>query len=197
MTLSYYYCHLSFSFAIAALALCDWSDLQKARRSLARHYCHPRASSLQFDALSNVLTSESTFMIDEMNRKVNANVGVGGSIDLKPTLLAMCANVFTHYMCSSRFEYDDPAFQKTVRLFDQIFWDINQGYAVDFLPWLLPAYRRHMQQLTDWGSDIRQFILQHIIQEHRESFDKSSIRDFTDALLSHLEDDPQGENLLF
>jgi cytochrome P450 family 307 subfamily A len=131
-------------------------------------------------------------MLDELNRKVDL-LGGGGGIDLKPTMLAMCANVFTHYMCSSRFGYDDAAFVKTVRLFDQIFWDINQGYAVDFLPWLLPAYRGHMQKLTDWGSDIRQFILTNIIDEHRVSLDKSSLRDFTDALLSHLEDDQQGK----
>ena len=93
--------------------------------------------------------------------------------------------------------HDDAAFQKTVRLFDQIFWDINQGYAVDFLPWLLPAYRGHMQKLTDWGSDIRQFILTHIIDEHRASLDKSSLRDFTDALLSHLEEDQQGKKFIF
>ena len=176
-------------FISLALALCDWSDLQKARRSLARHYCHPRASSLQFDALSGVLTSESGLMVQEMSLKTAAAKLAGQKgIDLKPTLLAMCANVFTHYMCSSRFNYDDPAFTKVVRLFDQIFWDINQGYAVDFLPWLLPAYRRHMQQLTSWGSEIRRFILEHIIDEHRQSLDKSSLRDFTDALLSHLDE---------
>jgi len=187
---------------ISALALCDWSDLQKARRSLARQYCHPRMSSMQFETLSSVLTSESGHMVDELNRvaahqqqqpQVNpigdgAAGGVGGAgVDLKPILLSMCANVFTHYMCSSRFAYDDIGFQKIVRLFDQIFWDINQGYAVDFLPWLLPVYRRHMQQLISWGTDIRQFILTHIIEEHRHSLDRHNPRDFTDALLSHLE----------
>ena len=160
---------------------------------------------MQFETLSSVLTSESGHMVDELNRvaahqqqqpQVNpigdgAAGGVGGAggagVDLKPILLSMCANVFTHYMCSSRFAYDDIGFQKIVRLFDQIFWDINQGYAVDFLPWLLPVYRRHMQQLISWGTDIRQFILTHIIEEHRHSLDRHNPRDFTDALLSHLE----------
>ena len=131
-------------------------------------------------------------MVQELRTAASA----GRQIDLKPTLLAMCANVFTHYMCSSRFGYSDPAFRKTVRLFDQIFWDINQGYAVDFLPWLLPAYRGHMRKLTEWGADIRQFILKHIIEEHRQSLDKNSIRDFTDALLTHLDDDQKQGNYL-
>lgn len=170
------------------MALCDWSDLQKARRSLARSYCHPRALSFQFDALSNVLTSESVLMVNELKLKLARSKSPNG-IDLKPTVLAMCANVFTQYMCSVRFDYSDSAFQRTARLFDQIFWDINQGYAVDFLPWLLPAYKSHMRNLTNWGSEIREFILNHIIYEHRQSLDKDKLRDFTDALLSHLDND--------
>lgn len=136
---------------------------------------------MQFDTLSTVLTSESEFMTQELNKRAQQ------PFDLKPVLLHMCANVFTHYMCSSRYAYDDKSFQKVVRLFDLIFWDINQGYAVDFLPWLLPAYRKHMQQLSKWGTDIREFILQNIIDEHRSTLDKNSPRDFTDALLLHLE----------
>nr|QST15038.1 CYP307A1 protein [Diaphanosoma celebensis] len=168
-----------------SLALCDWSDLQKARRSLARHYCHPRMSSMQFETLSNVLTLESSYMAQELS-KISDPIHPK-PVDLKPVLLSMCANVFTHYMCSSRFAYDHADFQNIVRLFDQIFWDINQGYAVDFLPWLLPAYKGHMQQLTKWGQDIRQFIMHYIIDEHRQTLDKNNQRDFTDALLAHLE----------
>ena len=100
--------------------------------------------------------------------------------------MTMCANVFTHYMCSTRFDYDNKEFGQIVRLFDQIFWDINQGYAVDFLPWLLPVYRRHMQQLKSWGTDIRQFIVETIIDEHRSTMDVNHPRDFTDVLLSQL-----------
>ena len=166
-----------------ALALCDWSYLQRDRRSIARHWCHPRVDSMQFDTLSRVLTSESGFMVKELALKAAA---APAGIDLKTTMMTMCANVFTHYMCSTRFRYDDKEFGKVVRLFDQIFWDINQGYAVDFLPWLMPVYRRHMQQLKSWGTDIRQFIVKTIIEEHRSVMDVNSPRDFTDVLLSQL-----------
>jgi cytochrome P450 family 307 subfamily A len=142
-------------------------------------------SSMQFETLSSVLTLESAYMTQELS-KISDSIHPK-PVDLKPVLLSMCANVFTHYMCSSRFAYDHVEFQKIVRLFDQIFWDINQGYAVDFLPWLLPAYKRHMQQLTNWGQDIRQFILVNIIEEHRQTLDKNNLRDFTDALLAHLD----------
>ncbi|XP_046449689.1 cytochrome P450 307a1-like [Daphnia pulex] len=167
-----------------SLALCDWSYLQRDRRSIARHWCHPRVDSMQFDTLSRVLTSESDLMVNELSLMTAAAAGKG--IDLKTTMMTMCANVFTHYMCSTRFDYNNKEFGKVVRLFDQIFWDINQGYAVDFLPWLMPVYRRHMQQLKSWGTDIRQFIVKTIIDEHRSTMDVNNPRDFTDVLLSQL-----------
>ncbi|KAK4026072.1 hypothetical protein OUZ56_015097 [Daphnia magna] len=174
-----------------SLALCDWSYLQRDRRSIARHWCHPRADSMQFDTLSRVLTSESGLMVNELSLKTAATGSRG--IDLKTTMMTMCANVFTHYMCSSRFGYDDKEFGKVVRLFDQIFWDINQGYAVDFLPWLMPVYRRHMQQLKSWGTDIRQFIVKTIIDEHRSTMDVNNPRDFTDVLLNQLDGEKNNE----
>ena len=94
-------------------------------------------------------------------------------------------------MCSTSFRYDDIDFKKVVRTFDEIFWEINQGYAVDFLPWLLPIYSQHMKKLGDWASSVRQFILARIIDEHRATLEQGGPpRDFTDALLMHLEEDP-------
>lgn len=94
-------------------------------------------------------------------------------------------------MCSTSFSYDDQDFQKIVRYFDEIFWEINQGYAVDFLPWLLPVYTNHMKKISNWATEIRQFILSRIIDKHRSTLDYNSPpRDFTDALLMHLEEDP-------
>lgn len=112
-------------------------------------------------------------------------------IDIKPLILGTCANMFTQYMCSTSFSYDDPEFKEIVRYFDEIFWEINQGYAVDFLPWLLPIYQGHMKKLSFWAAEIRQFILERIINKHRATLDVNSPpRDFTDALLIHLEEDP-------
>lgn len=174
-----------------ALALCDWSDLQKARRSLARPFTHPRVTSMQIDMLSSVLTAESDFMTLELS--LQANVAQSKPINLKPILMTACANVFTQYMCSTRFGYNDTDFQKTVRLFDEIFWEINQGYAIDFMPWLLPIYRRHMKKLNRWGQVIRGFILKYIIEEHIQSIDMKNLRDFTDALLFHMINENQDQ----
>lgn len=73
-------------------------------------------------------------------------------------------------------------------------------YAVDFLPWLLPFYKRHMKRLSNWSKDIRQFIMSHIIDHHRSTLDPNGPpRDFTDALLMHLEEDEElnWEHIIF
>lgn len=113
---------------------------------------------------------------------------------LKPLLLAALGNMFTRYMCSMRFSYSDHEFQTVIRNFDEIFWDINQGYLVDFMPWLSPFYKRHMTRLSDWATEIRSFILNRIIDRHRASLDTINgiPRDFTDALLLHLESPESG-----
>nr|UUB32630.1 cytochrome P450 CYP307A2 [Dendroctonus rhizophagus] len=169
-----------------SLALCDWSVLQKTRRSIARTYCSPRFTSLQYATVNNVGANElDAFMTQMQKHPLNTPV------DIKPVVLAACANMFLQYMCSTRFPYDDQQFKKVVRDFDEIFWEINQGYAVDFLPWLLPMYSKHMSKLSQWAADIREFILARIVQDHVNTLDyHAPPRDFTDALLIHLREDP-------
>lgn len=141
---------------------------------------------MQYDHVNKVGCDEMVVCLKEI-----AKLPHGQPIHLKPILLAACANMFTQYMCSTSFEYSDEGFKKTVRYFDEIFWEINQGYAVDFLPWLQPVYAGHMKKLSMWASEIRQFILARIIDKHRTSLDNNSPpRDFTDALLMHLDEDP-------
>ncbi|CAH0562153.1 unnamed protein product [Brassicogethes aeneus] len=178
-----------------SLALCDWSALQKTRRSIARTYCSPRFTSLQYDTVSQVGIDEMNVFIKELQKLPTEQ-----PCDIKPVVLAACANMFTQYMCSTSFSYDDREFQKAVRFFDEIFWEINQGYAVDFLPWLLPIYKGHMEKISNWAKEIRQFILSRIIDKHRSTLDYNSPpRDFTDALLMHLEEDPNmnWEHIIF
>jgi len=109
---------------------------------------------------------------------------------IKPLIQAACFNMFTQYMCTTRFEYDNADFCKVVRTFDSIFWEINQGYAIDFIPWLYPVYKSHMDRISTWSHEVRQFILSNMVESHRQTMDYSAEpRDFTDALLMSLEED--------
>lgn len=128
--------------------------------------------------------------MSEFLHQLEISVNPGQEYKLKPLVMATCMNMFSHYMCSIRFGYEDDEFREIVRYFDEIFWEINQGYAIDFLPFLLPFYRNHMKKLETWSKDIRSFILSRIIDDRERDLDpEEPEKDFTDALLHSLRED--------
>lgn len=126
--------------------------------------------------------------IQECISRMKAIVKPQEETHLKPLIMETCANLFSLYMCSTRFDYDDVGFKSLVRCFDEIFWEINQGYAVDFLPWLSPFYASHMKNVESWAKTIREFILDRVIDPRAEKLHERSEDedDFTDALLRSL-----------
>lgn len=128
----------------------------------------------------------------EFRKELQSKIGDGGQIYLKPILQSTAANMFCQYMCSTRFDYDDVGFQRLVRRFDDIFWYINEGYALDFLPWLSPFYSKHLNKITGWSHDIREFINSRIIDSRDKNLHGDDPeKDFTDALLKSINDDPE------
>lgn len=176
-----------FSIRSTALALCDWSNLQQKRRNLARKHCSPRDSSSYYAKMSEVGCLEMQQFIDRMR----VDVPSGRDYHIKPLIQQTCANMFSQYMCSTRFDYDDVEFQAISKCFDDIFWEINQGYALDFLPWLAPFYAGHLRQIVAWSTKIRAFILERIVGDREQFLDTDEPeKDFTDALLKSLIEDP-------
>ncbi|KAH8311287.1 hypothetical protein KR044_005362 [Drosophila immigrans] len=166
-----------------SLALCNWSQLQKKRRNLARRHCSPRESSAFYSKMSDVGCAEIDHLMDKLNR----NIVPGEPFDIKPILHAACANMFSRYMCSMRFDYEDEQFKQFVQYFDEIFWEVNQGHPLDFLPWLLPFYMQHMKRLNYWSQVIRKFILERVVNERELNIDPDAPdTDFTDVLLKSL-----------
>lgn len=170
------------------MALCDWSPLQQKRRNLARKHCSPRDTSTYYAKMSDVGCNE----MKEFMNKIGECIKPGQDFHLKSMINETCFNMFSQYMCTKRFDYDDIEFKGIVRHFDDIFWEINQGYAVDFLPWLAPFYSAHMKQLSSWSTNIRHFILSRIIEQRERvlNLDEPE-KDFTDALLRSLAQDPE------
>ncbi|XP_016982954.1 cytochrome P450 307a1 [Drosophila rhopaloa] len=171
-----------------SLALCDWSQLQQKRRNLARRHCSPRESSSFYMKMSQIGCEEMEFW----NRELKNQLIPGEPIQIKPLILKACGNMFSQYMCSQRFDYDDLEFQLIVQYFDEIFWEINQGHPMDFLPWLYPFYQRHVNKIINWSSTIRKFIMERIICHRELNIDLDEPdRDFTDALLRSLIEDKE------
>lgn len=172
-----------------ALALCDWSNLQLRRRNLARRHCGPKQHTDSFARIGTVATFEAIELIDTLKGITRTSTA---AVNLKPHLMMTAMNMFTHYMCNVRFDTEqDVEFKKIVDHFDEIFWEINQGYAVDFLPWLAPFYRRHMEKLSNWSQEIRSFILSRIVEQRETNLETDGPeKDFLDGLLRVLHEDP-------
>ncbi|XP_032528371.2 cytochrome P450 307a1 [Danaus plexippus] len=170
-----------------SLALCDWSNLQLRRRNLARRHCGPKHHTDNFSRIGQVATFEAIELVHTLK---NITRNSTDSINLKPHLMATAMNMFSNYMCNVRFDDNDAEFRKIVDNFDEIFWEINQGYAVDFLPWLAPFYKKHMDKLSNWSQDIRTFILSRIVEQRETNLDMDGPeKDFLDGLLRVLHDD--------
>nr|ABI74778.1 cytochrome P450 CYP307A1 [Manduca sexta] len=171
-----------------SLALCDWSNLQLRRRNLARRHCGPKQHTDFYARIGSVATLESYELVQTLKSITQTTEQ---SINLKPLLMTSAMNMFTNYMCSVRFDENDSEFRKVVDHFDEIFWEINQGYAVDFLPWLAPFYKKHMDKLSGWSQDIRSFILSRIVEQREMNLDmEGPEKDFLDGLLRVLHEDP-------
>ncbi len=74
-----------------------------------------------------------------------------------------------------------------VKNFDKIFWEVNQGYAADFLPFLLPFHTNRMKQLEKWSHEIRTFILENIINERYVTWNiGNEPNDYIESLIDHV-----------
>lgn len=158
--------------------------MQAKRRNLARRHCSPRDNTDFFQKMNDVGCSE----VDKYINRLKVTVTEAKDYHMKPLIMETCANLFLRYMCTIRFDYDDKGFKHMVRNFDEIFWEINQGYAVDFLPWLSPFYQLHMQKLEAWSGFVREFLLEQVIDAREEKLNTQAETedDFTDALLRSL-----------
>lgn len=133
-------------------------------------YCSPKVCSSNYGLLDSISSDELDVFLDSLVAVTTR--GSECEVQLKQPLLMACANMFIRFMCSTQFEYGDPEFQNMVRTFDEIFWDINQDYAVDFLPWLRPFYAGHMRKLSKWSTQIRRFIMDTVVSK-RSSYAKA------------------------
>ena len=148
---------------------------------MLRAHTFPRAFSNRFHQLDSLASHEMDFMISQINQSNHHAVAI------KPIVLHTMGNVFTSYFCGRRFENDDVGFAKMVDNFDRIFYEVNQGYAADFMPWLLPLHGRHLAQIEQWGHEIREFMTSEIISSRFEDWtSEQEEEDYVDALISHV-----------
>ncbi len=127
---------------------------------------------------------------------INGLIGTASEavVDLKPLVMKACANIFNRYFCSSpRFDYADDKFSGYCDSFDEVFWEVNNGRAVDFLPWLMPLFRHSpaMRRMKEASVKVRHFVEEEIIDRKRRTR-KSSVgnndsKDFLDSIMAYID----------
>lgn len=160
--------------------------------------------------MDSIASKELEVFLESLSAAVSANNGL---VQVKPLLLMSCANSFLQYMCSKKFDYNDLGFQEMVRAFDEIFFDINYGYPLDFLPWLKPFYWKHLENLDKWAKYVREFLTKTVLAERNayiramalergevpnlnyedddNDIQEQEPKDFTDSLLMNLLKEPE------
>lgn len=172
------------------MAFCDWSDVQKVRRDMLSSHTFPRKFSMSFNRLNDIALEHYQQFSYDIHREI-ANNGHAG-IAIKPLVTVACGNIFTEYFTTRSFDKSDEKFQLLLKNFDKIFWEVNQGYAADFLPFLLPFHNKRMKKMEQWSHEIRQYILDNIIEDRFESWTVGSEpNDYIDSLIDHVKQNLQ------
>lgn len=148
----------------------------------------PRKLTMSFDRFSDI-TSE---YMQQLSVEVKDSMERQNFVSVKPLVNETCANVFTQYFTTRSFDKSDSKFQQLIKNFDKIFWEVNQGYAADFLPFLLPFHRNNMKKMEQWSHEIRKFILENIIGDRYETWTVGSEpNDYIESLIDHVKQELQ------
>ncbi|XP_066275396.1 uncharacterized protein [Branchiostoma lanceolatum] len=118
----------------------------------------------------------------------------GQPFDPEVTLNLAMSNVICSVVFGRRFNHDDERFSRLVELNSRHFRLGAAAQALNVYPILrhVSSFRRKLEELVACIEEIRGFIIE-VIQEHRETFDPSYIRDVIDGFLL---EEHQGNRIL-
>ena len=155
---------------------------------MLRAHTFPRAFSARYNELNQIIGEEMDFMVNHLDSLSNTNVHA------KPLILHSCANVFITYLCSKNFHLEHDGFRHMVANFDKVFFEVNQGYAADFLPFLMPLHHRNMARMAHWSHEIRRFVIKNIISDRVNAWNGVvPEKDYVDCLINHVKSGSEPE----
>lgn len=159
---------------------------------MLRTYTFPRAFTNKFASLEEIITRE----ISTLTSKIGFD-----EVELKPLVLQTCANIFTSHFCSKTFASDNEDFVKMIENFDEIFYEVNKGYAADFLPFLLPLHYNNLSKMNQLTHSIREFIIDNVIGDRYDNYADEEPSDYVESLIQHVKNEESSciswDNALF
>ncbi|XP_011876596.1 PREDICTED: cytochrome P450 307a1-like [Vollenhovia emeryi] len=164
-----------------SLAFCNWSDVLKTRKEMLRGHAFPQAFTTRYNQLNGIIGGEVGWLINYL-------AGISGvGLHAKPLIMHTCANIFIKYFCSRSFALGHAPLREMIENFDKVFYEVNQGYTVDFMPFLTPLYQRHMTRIANLTEEIRKLMEKNIIGDRLTSW-RSVIpeEDYVDCLINYV-----------
>ncbi|CAH1380703.1 unnamed protein product [Tenebrio molitor] len=168
-----------------SLAFCNWSTTQKTRRDMLKAYTFPRAFTNRFYSLEQLITAGTQSIVESVALS---------ALPTKAIISRVCADIFTRHFCSKSFDLADETFVEMVDNYDDIFYEVNQGYAADFLPFLMTFHEKNLKRINKATHKIRDFVLTHIIGSRFDDFDPNSDPDdYVDSLVKYVKSEEAPE----
>lgn len=185
-----------------SLAFCNNSEPQKKRRQILQKFTFPHSHSNLGNYLDTLCLDECQHLVGHLQNAIGiSSQDAAVQIDLKPLIAKACANIFNRYFCSTpRSNYSDEDFSQYCQNFDQVFWEVNNGRAVDFLPWLMPIfqYSPAIRNMKRASGEVRRYVEEKIIAPKKKLVlaEKSNTSDFLDTIMIYLEGSGQHDDAL-
>ncbi|KAG9489552.1 hypothetical protein GDO78_005495 [Eleutherodactylus coqui] len=172
----------------------DSGEVWRARRRLAQNSlkAFAKSPSLAFSNITLVeehISKEAEYLIRQFNQLIEEN----GEFDHYRYLVVSVANVICAMCFGKRYSHDDQEFVGLVNLTDEFGAAAASGNPADFIPILQYLPSRTMKNFIEINKKFASFT-QNIVQEHYRTIDKNAIRDITDSLIQHSEEQKLDEN---
>ncbi|KAF1571977.1 UNVERIFIED_CONTAM: Cytochrome P450 1A4, partial [Eudyptes pachyrhynchus] len=172
----------------------DSGEVWKARRKLAQNALKtfsiaPSPTCSSTCLLEEHVSKEADYLVTKFLQLMDEEK----SFDLNRYLVVSVANVICAMCFGKRYDHNDQELLSLVNLNNE-FGDVAAaGNPADFIPVLQYLPNRAMELFKDINRRFS-FFVQKIVQEHYTSFDKEHIRDITDSLIEHCEENSVGED---
>lgn len=153
---------------------------------MLRAHTFPRAFTTRYNQLNGIIGTELESLLDYLSNTA------GASLHAKPLIMHTCANIFLEYFSSRSFGLENSAFRQMIENFDKVFYEVNQGYAADFMPFLMPLHQKNMTRMANWSHEVRKFVEKNIIGDRLANW-KSVLpeEDYVDCLINHIKTDAE------
>ncbi|XP_069722520.1 cytochrome P450 1A4-like [Phaenicophaeus curvirostris] len=171
----------------------DSGEVWKARRKLAQNALKtfsiaPSPNSSSTCLLEEHVSKEANYLVTKFLQLMEKEK----SIDLTRYLVVSVANVICAMCFGKRYDHNDQELLNIVSLGNEFGEVAASGNPADFIPILQYLPSRTMQVFKDVNRRLSVFV-QKIVQDHYTSFDKEHIRDITDSLIEHCQENSVAE----